>query len=104
MEKDDDTQWLTYWVVYAAFGIIEYFTDLLLSWIPFYFLLKVGWMTLVNQSSSHITLVLIGPVCACGTLVAFLPTPHDLILSFLSPCHSVHSSSGAWFPLPTVAP
>lgn len=41
VEKDDDTQWLTYWVVYAAFGILEYFTDLLLSWIPFYFLLKV---------------------------------------------------------------
>ena len=40
-EKDDDTQWLTYWVVYAAFGIVEYFTDLILSWIPFYFLLKV---------------------------------------------------------------
>lgn len=38
---DDDTQWLTYWVVYAAFGIIEYFTDILLSWIPFYFLIKV---------------------------------------------------------------
>lgn len=41
VEKDDDTQWLTYWVVYAAFGIVEYFTDILLSWIPFYFLLKV---------------------------------------------------------------
>jgi len=40
-EKDDDTQWLTYWVVYAAFGIMEYFTDLLLSWVPFYFLAKV---------------------------------------------------------------
>lgn len=41
VDKDDDTQWLTYWVVYAVFGILEYFTDILLSWIPFYFLLKV---------------------------------------------------------------
>ena len=40
-EKDDDTQWLTYWVVYAVFGIVEYFTDIILSWIPFYFLAKV---------------------------------------------------------------
>lgn len=40
-EKDDDTQWLTYWVVYAVFGLVEYFTDLVLSWIPFYFLAKV---------------------------------------------------------------
>ena len=42
-EKDDDTQWLTYWVVYAVFGIMEYFTDLILSWIPFYFLAKVSY-------------------------------------------------------------
>lgn len=42
VDKDDDTQWLTYWVVYAAFGIIEYFTDLFLSWVPFYFLAKVS--------------------------------------------------------------
>jgi len=45
-EKDDDTQWLTYWVVYAAFSFLEYFSDLLLSWFPFYFLFKVcflGW-------------------------------------------------------------
>ena len=41
VQKDDDTQWLTYWVVYAAFGIIEFFTDLILSWVPFYFLAKV---------------------------------------------------------------
>ena len=41
-EKDDDTQWLTYWVVYAVFSVLEFFTDLLLSWFPFYFLLKVS--------------------------------------------------------------
>lgn len=41
-ETDDDTQWLTYWVVYAFFGLIEFFTDILLSWIPFYFLGKVS--------------------------------------------------------------
>ena len=23
--KNDDTQWLTYWVVFAAFSVIEYF-------------------------------------------------------------------------------
>ena len=41
VEKDDDTQWLTYWVVYAVFSILEYFTDIILSWVPFYFLAKV---------------------------------------------------------------
>ncbi|XP_065911511.1 receptor expression-enhancing protein 5-like [Dysidea avara] len=39
-DKADDTLWLTYWVVFAFFGVMEYFTDLLLWWIPFYFFLK----------------------------------------------------------------
>lgn len=39
-DKDDDTKWLTYWVVYAAFSLIEFFSDYFLSWIPFYWLLK----------------------------------------------------------------
>lgn len=29
---EDDTQWLTYWVVYAFFNITESVTDLVLSW------------------------------------------------------------------------
>ena len=40
-QGDDDTQWLTYWIVYSTFNILEYFTDLILFWIPFYSLLKV---------------------------------------------------------------
>ncbi|KAK2501958.1 hypothetical protein MC885_002727 [Smutsia gigantea] len=35
--KDDDTVWLTYWVVYGLFGVVEFFSDLLLSWFPFYY-------------------------------------------------------------------
>jgi len=38
--KEDDTQWLTYWVVYAVFGTVEFFSDILLSWFPFYWLFK----------------------------------------------------------------
>ena len=40
-EKDDDTKWLTYWVVYSAFSLIEFFTDIFLFWIPFYWFFKV---------------------------------------------------------------
>ena len=40
-QKDDDTQWLTYWVVYSAFSILEFFSDIFLSWFPLYFLFKV---------------------------------------------------------------
>lgn len=44
--KDDDTQWLTYWVVYGIFSIAEFFSDIFLSWFPFYYMLKVCWFTL----------------------------------------------------------
>ena len=39
-QKDDDTQWLTYWVVFAFFTVLEYFTGLVVSWIPGYYILK----------------------------------------------------------------
>ncbi|KAH7484656.1 hypothetical protein PRIC1_003971 [Phytophthora ramorum] len=40
----DDTQWLTYWVVYAFFNLTESLTDLVLSWIPFYFFFKIAFL------------------------------------------------------------
>lgn len=39
--KEDDTKWLTYWVMYAVFSVLEFFTGVLTAVIPFYFLLKV---------------------------------------------------------------
>jgi len=39
-DKFDDTKWLTYWVMYAVFSIIEFFSLFLTNFIPFYFLLK----------------------------------------------------------------
>lgn len=42
--KDDDSKWLTYWVVFAAFSVVEFFSDILLSWFPFYWLVKVAFM------------------------------------------------------------
>ncbi|XP_072313949.1 receptor expression-enhancing protein 6 [Eucyclogobius newberryi] len=35
--KDDDTQWLTYWVVYGLFSVTEAFSDIFLHWFPFYY-------------------------------------------------------------------
>ncbi|XP_071517085.1 receptor expression-enhancing protein 5-like isoform X2 [Panulirus ornatus] len=39
-KKEDDTRWLTYWVVFALFSVCEFFSDMLLSWFPFYWLAK----------------------------------------------------------------
>lgn len=39
-DKLDDTKWLTYWVTYAVFSCVEFFSGILTSFIPFYWLLK----------------------------------------------------------------
>ncbi|XP_033633954.1 receptor expression-enhancing protein 5-like isoform X1 [Asterias rubens] len=41
VRTEDDTQWLTYWVVYSGFGMVEFFSDIFLSWFPFYYLAKM---------------------------------------------------------------
>ncbi|KAJ3087003.1 hypothetical protein HK102_011990 [Quaeritorhiza haematococci] len=43
-EKKDDTQWLTYWCVFGFLNIIEFFSDVLLYWIPFYYTFKAGFI------------------------------------------------------------
>jgi len=42
--KDDDTQWLTYWVVFASFSVIESVSDIFISWMPFYWLGKCAFL------------------------------------------------------------
>lgn len=42
--KEDDSKWLTYWVVFAAFSVVEFFSDILLSWFPLYWLAKVAFL------------------------------------------------------------
>lgn len=41
---EDDTQWLTYWVVYSVFLIGESLADLSMFWIPGYRILKCGFI------------------------------------------------------------
>ncbi|KAI9246699.1 TB2/DP1, HVA22 family-domain-containing protein [Phascolomyces articulosus] len=53
----DDKQWLTYWTVIGFVQIIEYFSDMLLFWVPFYFLIKtvfVLWLTLPQFRGAEI--------------------------------------------------
>ena len=41
---DDDTQWLTYWVVYSMMMIFESFADYSVFWIPGYRFAKCGFI------------------------------------------------------------
>lgn len=38
--KEDDTRWLTYWVTFAAFSLLEFFSEFILGFVPFYWLVK----------------------------------------------------------------
>lgn len=64
---EDDKLWLTYWVVYGAFSIVEYFVDFILFWVPFYYLLKF-----------------------CFLLYLGLPCFKASVTSQLPPLHVVH--------------
>lgn len=53
--KEDDTKWLTYWVVFALFSVFEYFSDLIVRWFPLYWLVKVRLQIfIINVSSSFL--------------------------------------------------
>jgi len=65
-DKDDDTTWLTYWVVYGFFTVAESLTDFLALWIPFYYLIKISFliwcMHPITQGSKKIYDFLIEPL------------------------------------------
>lgn len=41
---EDDTQWLTYWLIFAFFKILEGSADYLLQYIPFFLLIKAAFL------------------------------------------------------------
>uniref|UniRef100_A0A452GVM8 Receptor expression-enhancing protein n=1 Tax=Gopherus agassizii TaxID=38772 RepID=A0A452GVM8_9SAUR len=57
-DKDDDTMWLTYWVVYGVFNVAEFFSDTFLYWFPFYYagkcLFLVWCMAPVSWNGSQV--------------------------------------------------
>lgn len=49
---DDDKQWLTYWVCYGAFNIVDQFAGIILQFIPFYYFLKTGFLVFLFHPST----------------------------------------------------
>ncbi|ORY70799.1 TB2/DP1, HVA22 family-domain-containing protein [Leucosporidium creatinivorum] len=37
---DDDTQWLTYWIIFGAFNFLESMSKVLVAWFPYYYTFK----------------------------------------------------------------
>ena len=49
---EDDKQWLTYWVCFGTFNIIDQFAGVILSFIPFYYFLKLGFLVYLMHPST----------------------------------------------------
>ncbi|KAK9470111.1 TB2/DP1, HVA22 family-domain-containing protein [Dipodascopsis tothii] len=49
----DDTQYLTYWVVFAFFSVIEFWSRAILYWIPFYWFFKVIFVLYLGLPQFH---------------------------------------------------
>ena len=50
--SDDDKQWLTYWVMFGMFNIIDQFAGFILHYIPFYYFLKLGFLVWLFHPST----------------------------------------------------
>jgi len=56
---DDDKKWLTYWVVFAIFSLLEFFINVITRWIPLYWLLKcifLVWLMMPIESNGSVVL------------------------------------------------
>lgn len=89
--KQDDTQWLTYWVVFAAFSVLEFFSDIIFFWFPFYWLAKIVFLVwcflpLQNNGSTVIYSRIIRPF--------FLRNEHKIDAVLHRATHQVSSLIG----------
>ena len=48
---EDDKQWLTYWVCFGAFNVLDQFAGFILRFIPFYYFLKLGFLVFLFHPS-----------------------------------------------------
>jgi len=54
--KSDDTQWLTYWVVFGLFNVLEFCSDEIEAYFPIYWLVKCAfmlWLYLPTTMGAH---------------------------------------------------
>lgn len=55
-QNDDDKYWLTYWVVFAFFSLVDVFSGFLMKLIPFYFIFKIiflVWLFMPNTQGCY---------------------------------------------------
>ncbi|KAJ3438781.1 receptor expression-enhancing protein [Anaeramoeba flamelloides] len=48
-DKDDDTELLVYWTVAGLFSFFEFWADIIVSWFPFYYELKIAFFIFLQN-------------------------------------------------------
>jgi receptor expression-enhancing protein 5/6 len=51
-KTDDDKQWLTYWVIFGIFSLIDLTVGFLWNLIPFYYILKLAFFIWLAHPST----------------------------------------------------
>ena len=51
--SDDDKQWLTYWVIFGLFNIVDQWSGFILHFIPFYFVFKLCFLVYLFHPSTR---------------------------------------------------
>uniref|UniRef100_A0A0R3RSR0 Receptor expression-enhancing protein n=1 Tax=Elaeophora elaphi TaxID=1147741 RepID=A0A0R3RSR0_9BILA len=57
-QKEDDTHWLIYWTVFAAFSLIDFFAEMILGYFPVYWILKALFMLYLYLPQTYGAMVL----------------------------------------------
>jgi receptor expression-enhancing protein 5/6 len=52
-DGNDDKQWLTYWVIFGLFSVIDQFAGFILHLIPFYYVLKLTTLIVLFHPTFH---------------------------------------------------
>lgn len=51
-QKSDDTQWLTYWIIFGLFNVLEFGDETIVDWFPVYWLFKCAFLVYLYLPST----------------------------------------------------
>ena len=52
-KREDDEQWLIYWIVYSLLIFMEMFVNIIFSWIPFYYHIKLCFLLWLSYEKTQ---------------------------------------------------
>lgn len=52
-KRDDDEQWLIYWIVYSLLSFMELFVGMIFTWVPFYYHIKLFFLLWLSYDKTR---------------------------------------------------